>query len=70
MTNDAKPKRSETYYGRAHANAFLEGEQSKENTLSSPQSYPKLPPSSPWSNDPVGPEPPLGVAIDHMGDGS
>ena len=28
--------------------------------------YPRLPASSPWSGDPVGIEPPTGVAIDHM----
>jgi hypothetical protein len=28
--------------------------------------YPTLPVNSPWADEPVGPEPPLGVAIDQM----
>ncbi len=32
--------------------------------------YPPQPADSPWHHDPVGPEPPLGVAVDDMGDGS
>jgi hypothetical protein len=64
-----------TYFDRAMADADQErltgGRFKNELTarVVGVPTYPPQPVGSPWHNDPVPREPPLGIAIDDMGDG-
>jgi len=70
MTNDRK---GSTYFEFAkHTDEDIyggrfAGVKTTVVTGSTPGSaFPQMPEGTPWSNDPVGPEPPLGVAIDQQ----
>jgi hypothetical protein len=60
-----------TYHRQAQIDQELElgGRYREKETITGSErttDYPRLPGGSPWSGDPVGIEPPLGVAIDEM----
>ena len=60
-------KSNNTYFERAQADveAELGGRWAKPRPMMSGQ-VPMQPEGSPWSYDPVGPEPPLGYSVDEM----
>jgi hypothetical protein len=55
-----RPPAPDTYFARAQRQQPDQAEPSL--------TIPALPPSSPWHHDPVGKEPPLGFAIDEVGE--
>jgi hypothetical protein len=68
-----KPPEGSTYLDVARAEEMLlaSGRFKDEVAAKVPTlpNYPKQPENSPWSNDPVGQEPPLGFKIDQMSEG-
>jgi len=63
-----------TYLDRARVDEQIVGHGRFANELSakvpSVPIYPAQPENSPWSSDPVGPEPPLGFKMDQMTEGN
>src|SRR5262245_7924583 len=63
-TND-----KDTFFSRARADADQLGGRFKkvtETRVTGVPSYPQQPASSPWANDPVPPEAPLGFSVDEL----
>jgi hypothetical protein len=60
----------DTFFSRAQADAELtsQGRFKKETAtrVTGVPTYPSMPASSPWSNDPVPPEEPLGFSVDEL----
>jgi hypothetical protein len=71
FNNSREERRKSTYVGRAEAEADEAGgryAKLKPSTVVGSTAVPQYPkqPEGPWTADPVGPEPPLGVDINEV----
>jgi hypothetical protein len=62
--------KNDCYFSRAQADADMVGGRFKKETeirVTGVPQYPTQPETSPWANDVVGVEPPLGYSVDDLG---